>query len=65
MTATDHPSPYLFAVLFTVGIKPELFVTLLRLLAEGEPVTVVDLATASGRSEGTVRQGVAGAAHWE
>lgn len=41
------------------GIDPGLFVPLLRLLAEGEPVTVSELATASGRTEGAVRQGLA------
>lgn len=41
------------------GIDPELFVPLLRLLAEGEPVTVPELATASGRTEEAVRQGLA------
>ncbi|MFW0773007.1 hypothetical protein ACLRGI_07540 [Paenarthrobacter nitroguajacolicus] len=41
------------------GIDPALFVPLLRLLAEGEPVTVAELATASGLSEETVLQGLA------
>lgn len=55
MTATDQALTYLLSPARS-GIDPELFVPLLRLLAEGEPVTVAELATASGRSEDTVRQ---------
>lgn len=58
MTATDQALTYLLSPARS-GIDPELFVPLLRLLAEGEPVTVAELATASGRSEDTVRQGLA------
>lgn len=38
---------------------------LLRLLSEGSPVTVSDLATASGRSEDTVRRGLSVASDTE
>ena len=58
MTATDQALTYLLSPARS-GIDPDLFVPLLRLLAEGEPVTVAELATASGRSEDTVRQGLA------
>ncbi|WP_017197952.1 organomercurial lyase MerB [Arthrobacter sp. M2012083] len=59
MTTTDHPALTYLLSPSRSGIEPELFVPLLRLLAEGEPVTVAELATASGRSEDAVRQGLA------
>lgn len=59
MTTTDHQALTYLLSPSRSGIKPELFVPLLRLLADGEPVTVAELATASGRSEDTVREGLA------
>lgn len=59
MTAIDHPALSYLLSPARSGIDPGLFVPLLRLLAEGDPVTIAELATASGRSEDTVRQGLA------
>ncbi|MCA4135459.1 organomercurial lyase MerB [Arthrobacter sp. M4] len=59
MTTTARQDPTYLLSPSRSGIDPGLFVPLLRLLAEGEPVTVAELATASGRSEDTVRQGLA------
>ncbi|MFI8412372.1 hypothetical protein ACIGB6_07815 [Paeniglutamicibacter gangotriensis] len=59
MTTIDHQALTYLLSPARSGIDPKLFVPLLRLLAEGEPVTIAELATASGRSEDTVRQGLA------
>lgn len=58
MTAIDEKTLAYLLSPSRSGLDPSLFVPLLRLLAEGEPVTVAELATASGRSENTVRRGL-------
>lgn len=59
MTSIDHQALTYLLSPARSGIDPKLFVPLLRLLAEGEPVTVAELAAANGQSEDTVRQGLA------
>ncbi|KSU68309.1 MULTISPECIES: organomercurial lyase MerB [Rhodococcus] len=58
MTAIDEKTLAYLLSPSRSGLDPSLFVPLLRLLAEGEPVTIAELATASGRSENTVRRGL-------
>lgn len=41
------------------GLDPGLLVPLLRLLVDGDPVTIKQLATAAGRTPGQVRDGLA------
>lgn len=59
MASIDHPALTYLLSPSRSGIDPRMFVPLLRLLAEGEPVTVPELAAASGQSENTIRQGLA------
>jgi alkylmercury lyase len=59
MATTTHQALIELLTPARSGIDPGLFVPLLRLLAEGEPVTVAALANASGRSEEAVRRGLA------
>ncbi|WP_024795005.1 organomercurial lyase MerB [Tomitella biformata] len=58
MTAIDEKTLAYLLSPSRSGLDPSLFVPLLRLLAEGEPVTVAELATASGQSEDEARQGL-------
>ncbi|MBW0285673.1 alkylmercury lyase [Rhodococcus sp. FH8] len=58
MTAIDEKTLAYLLSLSRSGLEPSLFVPLLRLLAEGEPVTVAELATASGQPEDAVRRGL-------
>ncbi|MCZ4570206.1 organomercurial lyase MerB [Rhodococcus erythropolis] len=58
MTAIDEKTLAYLLSPSRSGLEPSLFVPLLRLLAEGEPVTVAELATASGQPEDAVRRGL-------
>lgn len=58
MTAIDEKTLAYLLSPSRLGLEPSLFVPLLRLLAEGEPVTVAELATASGQPEDAVRRGL-------
>lgn len=47
------------------GIAPSLFVPLLRLLAEGEPVTIAELAAASAQPQDALREALEAAGEAE